>query len=201
MDCPKCRHTTLLETTRPEGVVVQRCTQCEGHWVANAQYSHWQATHPPQEATAELLNQPGLLPYTPAPSDSKAALCPECQRYLSRAKVQYPNPFFVERCNECEGFWCDRGEWEILNQLGVSGSLEQFFNPEWQMKLREQAAQNRERDSMYEKLGDELAEQIFELAQTLQTHPNGDYALAYLIRKASHNPEMHDFRVGQSVER
>ncbi|MGB0562594.1 MAG: zf-TFIIB domain-containing protein [Spirulinaceae cyanobacterium] len=196
MDCPKCRRTALLETTLPEdGIVVHRCTECKGHWLPQAQYAQWQATHPAQEATAQLLNQPGGPPFTPSISDARAALCPECRRYLMRMKVDAKTPFFLERCNECEGYWCDRGEWEVLIYLGVSGSLEQFFDPDWQMKLREQNAVNREQEQLLEKLGPELAQKVVALAQVLQQHPAGDYALAYLVRKAAHNDEITELRV------
>ncbi|NEO83136.1 MAG: hypothetical protein F6J87_02580 [Spirulina sp. SIO3F2] len=185
----------MLETTRPEGVVVQQCSECEGHWLTKVQYEQWQVTHPPQVATAECLSQPGLPRHTTSFNDAKAALCPECRRYLSRAKVHYPDPFFLERCNECEGYWCDRGEWDVLNHLGVSGFLEQFFDQEHQMKLREQNAANREQAQMVEKLGPALANQIMELADVLADHPAGDYALAYLVRKAAQTSEMREFRV------
>ncbi|MEM8640039.1 MAG: zf-TFIIB domain-containing protein [Cyanobacteria bacterium P01_G01_bin.54] len=194
MDCPKCRRTALLETTLPEGVAVQHCTECQGHWLPLAQYAQWQATHPPQAATAQVLNHP-LPSFAPSPKDARAALCPECRRYLTRAKVEAKTPFFLERCNECEGYWCDRGEWEVLMQLGVSGALEQFFDSEWQMKFREQNAVNREQEQMLEKLGPELAQQVVELAQVLQQHPAGDYALAYLVRKAAHNDAITELRV------
>lgn len=80
-------------------------------------------------------------------------------------------------------------------QLGVSGALEQFFDSEWQMKFREQNAVNREQEQMLEKLGPELAQQVVELAQVLQQHPAGDYALAYLVRKAAHNDAITELRV------
>jgi Zn-finger nucleic acid-binding protein len=189
----------LLETQTPEGVPIHRCAECEGFWLMGNHYAHWQPTQTLREATAELLNPPSgqSPPLIPSLQDARAALCPQCQHYLARAKVKYRTPFFLERCQECGGFWFDRGEWSILHKLGVSGSLEQFFDREWQMKLREQEASVKEWDSMVEKLGPELAQQVQQLAETLTHHAYGDYALAYLIRKAGHQSESHHWQ-GQS---
>lgn len=205
VDCPKCRNIKLLPTplkTDDGGeIMVHRCPKCEGQWISRADYRRWQQTRPPVQATPQLLNQPGLPPHIPSKTDARAALCPECRRYLSRAKVEYVNPFFLERCAKCEGFWFDRGEWAILDLLGVSGSLEQFFDQEWQMNHREQSAAERERKQLVERLGEDLANQIMTLAETLQAHPYGDFALAYLVRKAAQNKEVQTFQVGQGLNR
>ncbi len=195
MDCPKCRNAALLETPLGGDLRVQRCGTCEGQWLPAPTYRQWQGKTSPQTATTATLNQPTIADFAPGESDRKAGLCPECQRYLTRTKVDYLTPFYLERCPECEGYWCDRGEWDVLTRLGVSGSLEQFFEREWQMQIREQAAVASERQGMIEKLGPELAEQIFALAMTLNQHPHGDYALAYLIRKAAQSSEMREFKM------
>jgi len=195
VDCPKCRNTALLETPLGESLTVQRCSKCEGQWLPAMAYRQWQGKTPPQTATTATLNQETIATFAPGESDRKAGLCPECRRYLTRTKVDYLTPFYLERCTECEGYWCDRGEWDVLTRLGVSGALEQFFEREWQMQIREQAAAESERQGMIEKLGPDLAAQIFALAVTLNHHQHGDYALAYLIRKAAQSPEMREFKM------
>jgi hypothetical protein len=40
-----------------------------------------------------------------------------------------------------------------------------------------------ERRATIDKLGAELAAQIFELADVLKQHPNGDFGVAYLMRR------------------
>ena len=163
-------------------------------WISQQHYRDWQQKQPQKTATPDLLQKKTDVPFTPSPVDGRAGLCPECSRYLSRAKVKYKVPFFIERCQECEGFWYDEGEWDLLSALGLSSSLEQFFDRQWQMQMREQESIASERQTLIDKLGAELAAEIFALSDRLIEHENGDYALAYLMRKAANNMDMQEFR-------
>ncbi|WP_239651701.1 hypothetical protein [Neosynechococcus sphagnicola] len=58
-----------------------------------------------------------------------------------------------------------------------------MFTSEWQVKAREQELAEQERRATLEKLGPELAAQVFALAAALQQHPNGDFGVAYLMRR------------------
>jgi Zn-finger nucleic acid-binding protein len=121
--------------------------------------------------------------YVQSPFDTKAALCPECNCYLARARVGLKTPFYVERCPNCGGIWCDRGEWDVLEKLGLHTAIEQLFSSEWQARVKEREYAARERQATIDKLGADLAEKVFELAELLEGHPNGDFGVAYLMRR------------------
>lgn len=121
--------------------------------------------------------------YVQSPFDTKAALCPECNCYLARARVGLKTPFYVERCPNCHGIWCDRGEWDVLEKLGLHTAIEQLFSSEWQARVKEREYAARERQATIDKLGEDLAEKVFELAELLEGHPNGDFGVAYLMRR------------------
>lgn len=184
MKCPKCKNIYLLDGTLPGNLAVKYCSDCKGTWIPAAEYEAWQAVQP----QSPLVN-PDLLSHTldvdivQSPYDTKAALCPECSRYLSRAKVKLRTPFFVERCLTCQGIWCDYGEWDVLSQLGLHTTIEQLFTSEWQTRVEKQQQAHKEREATIEKLGPELAARVFELAEVLAKHPNGDFAVAYLMRR------------------
>ncbi|MEA5470929.1 zf-TFIIB domain-containing protein [Spirulina sp. 06S082] len=200
VECPKCRNAVLLDSQLPGEIPVKRCSECKGMWLSNKPYREWRHQQPQKSATPDLLQAKTDLGFTPSPVDSRAGLCPECSRYLSRAKVKYKQPFFLERCPECEGFWCDEGEWELLSTLGLNSSLEQFFDRQWQMQMREQEYVATERQTLIDKLGEEFASEIFSLSDRLLKHPNGDYGLAYLMRKTVNKmdvKEVQKFKDGQ----
>ena len=194
VECPKCRNAVLLNSQLSGQIPVQWCSECKGTWISHKSYRDWQRQQPQKSATPDLLQQKTDVSFTPSPVDGRAGLCPECSRYLSRAKVKYIDPFFIERCQECEGFWCDEGEWELLSALGLSSSLEQFFDRQWQMQMREQESLASERQTLIDKLGKDLASEIFALGDRLLEHPNGDYGLAYLMRKAANNMDVQEFK-------
>ncbi len=183
MKCPKCKET-LSDGTLAANVTVKPCPNCEGIWIPAAEYEAWQAQQPQPSSRMESLPSPSV-DFVPSEFDSKGGLCPECGRYLPRAKVNLKPAFYVERCANCHGFWCDRGEWQVLQQLGLHTTIEQLFSGEWQARVQQQQQAQKEREATVERLGPEIAGRVFELAEVLENHPNGDFAVAYLMRRFS----------------
>ena len=187
MQCPKCKKVTLLDGFLDNDLAVKYCQECKGTWIPAQEYEAWQAHQVWNSQYSELPSGTIDINYVQSPFDTKAALCPECRRYLSRAKVNLKTPFYVERCMQCRGIWCDYGEWDILEQLGLHTTIEQLFSNEWQTRVRDRQFADQERQATIDKLGSELAEQVFELAQALEQHPNGDFGVAYLMRRVGNN--------------
>ncbi|MBL1176587.1 zf-TFIIB domain-containing protein [Pantanalinema sp. GBBB05] len=186
MQCPKDRKVELIDRPLIEQLTVKHCPECEGHWIPSLAYQTWQATHPQTAKDTEILDKLVVLSGEPAPLDAKAAFCPECGTYLARAKVSLKTPIYLERCLSCGGFWCDRGEWEILEHVGLHRSIERLFSSGWQALAREREQIAHERQAMFDKLGPDLATRIFALAEELDQHPHGEFAAAYLIRQFDH---------------
>ncbi|OLP20209.1 hypothetical protein BST81_01900 [Leptolyngbya sp. 'hensonii'] len=181
MHCPKDRKILLVNSQISGDLAVKCCPDCKGTWIPAEQYEAWQARQPQsnQDVFPETLD----VEYVQSPFDAKGGLCPDCRHYLSRARVGLKTPFYVERCLECGGIWCDYGEWEVLEKLGLHTSIQRLFSSEWQARAREREHLSQERQAMIDKLGQELADQVFGLADALQDHPNGDFGVAYLMRR------------------
>ena len=194
MHCPKCRKVTLLDGIFDNKFAVKYCDECKGTWIPASEYEAWQTRQSYNPVVPTVLSKTINVDFVQSPFDAKAALCPECQRYLSRAKVNLKTPFYVERCLQCRGIWCDYGEWDILERLGLHTTIEQLFTNEWQTKVRESRFSQQERQATVEKLGSELAARVFELAELLEKHPNGDFGVAYLMRRVSVNPQNQDMK-------
>ncbi|MBD1923796.1 zf-TFIIB domain-containing protein [Microcoleus sp. FACHB-831] len=184
MNCPKCKNVSLIDGTLAGHLAVKQCMECKGTWIPASEYEAWQASLAQLPSVdPELLSQTLPVDFVQSPFDTKAALCPECRRYLSRAKVKLKTPFYVERCLTCEGIWCDYGEWDVLSKLGLHATIEQLFSNEWQARVEKQQQSEKEREATTEKLGSDLATRVFELAELLAKHPNGDFGVAYLMRR------------------
>ncbi|NES24002.1 MAG: zf-TFIIB domain-containing protein [Symploca sp. SIO3E6] len=187
MQCPKCKTVNLEEGILDQKLSVKHCQECKGFWIPADEYETWQAEQPNHPVTPDLLLSMLDVDFVQSPFDTKASLCPECRRYLSRAKVNIKTPFYIERCQQCRGIWCDHGEWEVLEQLGLHTTIEQLFSHEWQTQMRSQQSLDQERQATIEKLGPLLAQRVFELTQELEEHPNGDFAVAYMMRRIAVN--------------
>jgi Zn-finger nucleic acid-binding protein len=173
---------------------VKYCQECKGTWIPASEYEAWQTRQSYNPVVPNLGSKKLDVNFVQSPFDTKAALCPECQRYLSRAKVNLNTPFYVERCMHCRGIWCDYGEWDILEKLGLHATIEQLFSNEWQTKARSRQYSQQERQATIDKLGSELANRVFELAEILARHPNGDFGVAYLMRQVAVNSQQKDAR-------
>ncbi len=180
MQCPKDKGVELENVWLSGTLPACYCSTCGGSWIPPEDYYNWQQQH----RQSIPMAPPRLdVDYEPAPLDAKGALCPDCHSFLSRARVGTEHPFYVERCGRCGGVWCDHGEWEVLQKLGLHTSIEQLFTSEWQSKVKELEYADRERRATIEKLGPDLAQQVFDLTERLEQHPNGDFGVAYLMRR------------------
>ena len=161
MDCPKCKNVSLSDSFLEDNFAVQCCQECKGTWITASEYEDWQTRQSNHPVAPDLLSQTPDADFVQSPLDMKAALCPECKRYLPRAKVNLKTPFYVERCLNCRGIWCDEGEWEMLKKLGMHTTIEQLFTNDWQTQVRSRQYSDRERQATIDKLGSELAGRVF----------------------------------------
>ena len=183
MQCPKDKQVDLVSGQLIGQLGAHHCPECQGVWLAGADYGAWQQQQPRAENLAALIDRALEADAARSPFDARAALCPECNAYLARARVSTKTPFYVERCPNCKGIWCDRGEWETLQTLALHTVIDQMFLGEWQTRTREREQLAQERRATIDKLGADLAAKIFELAALLEKHPNGDFGVAYLMRR------------------
>lgn len=182
MDCPKDKTVSLVEADLIDGLSALNCPTCEGYWLPRDRYEQWRQ-HQPEDLRNALEPKVMDVAFEKPSSDAHAGLCPACSHYMSRVKVGQRHSFYVERCRNCEGIWCDRGEWDVLRQMGLHAAIDVIFTTEWKARIRELESIERERQATLDKLGDDIASRIFELAELLENHPNGDFGVAYLMRR------------------
>jgi Zn-finger nucleic acid-binding protein len=192
MDCPKCKTPNLNQVKLNQKLSAYHCNGCEGNWLNGDAYKIWQSSQ-----LSEHINNHNfpwidqqIDNFTPSEFDNKAAFCPECSQYLARGKISINPPFYVERCPQCKGMWCDGKEWEILNKLNLHYQLDNLFSTEWQSLIREKQHQYQEKQALINKIGVDLATKIFALGEILEKHPNGDFAVAYLMRKVGESEQI-----------
>ena len=182
MDCPKCK-SELVNGILSDLLLTKHCRECQGDWISGHNYQTWKSQRPEVSPNPDVLAQNYQLPHTPSALDAKTALCPECGCVMARGKVSLQEPFYLEHCLTCGGIWCDRGEWEVLEQLKLDTNIAQIFSGIWQAQVRTSHANALERQAVIDKVGIEIAQQVFDFADLLAKQPNGDFAAAYLMRR------------------
>jgi Zn-finger nucleic acid-binding protein len=186
MDCPKCK-SALVNGILSDLLLTKHCRECSGEWISGHNYQTWRSEHANIAPNPDVLAQNYHLPYTPSPFDAKAASCPDCGMMMARGKITLRQPFYLEHCLTCGGIWCDRGEWEVLEQLKLHTNISQIFSNAWQAQVRASHMNELERQAVIDKVGVEMAQRVFDLADLLTKHPDGDFAAAYLMRRFKGN--------------
>lgn len=182
MDCPKCA-SELENGIIGDLLLTKYCRKCKGEWIAGDNYQDWRDKHPGPPPDPSAIAKNYHMHYHPSDFDTTTGPCPECGRLLARGKILLREPFYLEHCLNCGGIWCDRGEWEILEQLALHHNIPQLFSGVWQAKARASHMSELERQAVIDKVGVDLSQRVFELADILVKHPNGDFAAAYLLRR------------------
>jgi Zn-finger nucleic acid-binding protein len=182
--CPK-ETVEMVPGELTEGLLAECCSSCQGHWLPAQNYQRWQATHAGLEAIPKAVLPLTLeTDFQPAPLDGKAGLCPNCGTFLKRSRLNLrKSSFYIEICPLCNGLWCDRGEWQVFEALGLHIQIPIVFQLDWQAQVRKLEQVERQRMAVIEKLGPDIASRLFELGELLKAHPQGDLGVAYLMRK------------------
>lgn len=186
MRCPKHPQEALISSQLVDGLQTHSCPTCSGSWLGADDYQTWQVGHVDPDLKLENLVVPITqdVDYQPSRYDNRAGLCPSCGFYLVRGRINLSQTaFFIERCPGCKGMWLDDGEWDLLQTLCLNAYIPLLFTDEWQSRVRVAEAEYRERTATASKLGPDIAEKLFELAKLLEDHPNGDFGVAYLMRR------------------
>jgi Zn-finger nucleic acid-binding protein len=183
MQCPKCKEA-LVDFNLFGSLKAESCPTCQGQWVDGDEYQQWRQQQTRATVDPVKVLRANLSAYTvPAEFDTKTGLCPLCQRILSRTRVSTEPFFYLEQCLSCNGVWFDRDEAAVLQQLKLHDQIEMLSSGTWQSQVRSAQMLLSEKEAVIEKLGIDIAQQVFELAEILTEEPNGDFAVAYLMRR------------------
>lgn len=168
MKCPVCKTVELADAELDSGLPSQRCTKCGGQWVGQDAYFNWvgsQGPNLPERAPA------GDVELVTGVESAKAKLCPNCGRFLTRARVGRGVNFHLDRCYTCGGIWFDADEWQSLKDRNLHDDVHFVFSAAWQAEV-----QRRDRDAqlerrMAQKLGEADWAEVKRIRAWLDAHP------------------------------
>ncbi|MGK7924001.1 MAG: zf-TFIIB domain-containing protein [Spirulina sp.] len=174
MKCPVCRTSELTSVNLEEYLQAQTCPQCEGNWISAEDYQQWLDKH------GETLPQKEPEISFDLKDNTKAKLCPQCQRILIKYKVGHGVDFFLDHCSSCNGVWFDKNEWKALKERNLHDEVHYIFTKSWQKKIRDEEVREM-LDSMYvTKFGKETYEEAKRIRAWLEEQPETMTLLAFL---------------------
>lgn len=107
MDCPKCNK--LLEKEEIDGEMIAVCHDCGGLWVQRNQLNKMLIEG---EGDFETASVDSTLHETSLP----LLACPVCEgKEMERVNFLHYSDIIMDHCEECGGFWLDKGELERIH--------------------------------------------------------------------------------------
>ena len=89
----------------------------------------------------------------------------------------------MDRCNNCNGVWLDKNEWESLKAADLHDEINKVFTKPWQQHIDDETSASK-LDSMYlKKFGESDYQKIKEIRKWLQDNPNRNVLIAFLLDK------------------
>jgi Zn-finger nucleic acid-binding protein len=177
MNCPVCKATALVAEELEPGLAGLKCRQCGGRWIEGTRYLAWVAAQGQQ--LAEKPPEEGVE--LPVAESGKAKLCPECGRFLTRAKVGHALGFHLERCANCGGIWTDANEWEVLKSRNLHDNLHFIFSGAWQADVMRQERERAHEQLLRKKLGEADFAEVKRVRAWLDAHPRRAELYAVLL--------------------
>lgn len=176
--CPACKQPALRPGYLETGLPAYSCTQCGGAWILSNEYLKWL-----QNRREEWPETDPVSALSPVTDTQHAALCPDCGRLLRRYRIGSDIPFYLDRCETCNGVWFDQNEWQTLKAHNLADKVNEFFTKPWQEKLLSEERRRRF-DTMYrDRFGEADYEKIKHLREWFWQHPQGPSLLAFVTDK------------------
>lgn len=178
--CPICEDVVLLQPTHVENILpIMECRSCGGSWLRANEYALWlKSQHPGSFDESKTREASERFPVV---ESNKAAICPDCGHFLRKYRIGSKIPFQLDRCNNCNGVWLNRNEWEALKLADLHDEINQIFTEPWQKRIQDELAAAK-LDAMYEKkFGEDDYRRVKEMRKWLWDNPNRSILLAFLL--------------------
>lgn len=122
MQCPKCH--SAFEEVEFAGVVVHRCTSCQGIWFDRSKHEYLKDVKDSEvidvgdDTTGKANNT--IVDYQ----------CPECAAPMIRMVDPQQSHIWFESCAKCFGVYFDAGEFRDYKEITILDALRSLWNPE-----------------------------------------------------------------------
>jgi len=174
MKCPVCRTNSFAKTTVVADLSAEKCSSCNGLWIARKDYDFWRQ-HASPDSTSPTVPLEVQLPEDPP----RPKFCPTCGVFLFPYRVGHGLAVSLDFCGTCGGVWFDKGEWEAVRLKNLHHHLHEIVSTSWQKDIR-QAAVTKAVEASYAKTLGTAYCKAREIKEWLTTQQKKDLILTYL---------------------
>ena len=170
MQCTVCKAGELKAATLEGLCPCLQCSNCQGYWVLISDYLDAKSLDLP-------IDEDLIKRFT---ESKKALLCPVSSTIMLKYRLSAQSEHKINLSPAANGFWLDKGLWELIKQQGLTKNLTQIFTEPGQRKIRAIIALNIFEDYYNEELGKEHHAKLKALREWLDNQPKKQEMLAYI---------------------
>jgi Zn-finger nucleic acid-binding protein len=173
MKCTSCKQGNLSPSFIEGQFRAHTCSNCSGNWILIEDYVSWKEQNPQYTFDQSLICE--------SDETKKALLCPVTGKIMRKLRLSSTSDHRVDYSASVGGVWLDKGEWELLKQKGLAGSLNAVITTHWQRNIRMNSAKDNFAEIYSDKFGEECYEKVKELREWLYKQPNKADLRAYIL--------------------
>lgn len=181
MKCTSCKVGYLAPRIMDDLFRAHTCTECGGNWILIEDYVVWKENNPDFNVADDITCE--------AVDTETALLCPQSGKIMRKFRITSKRPHRLDYSAFVGGVWLDKGEWDLIKQDGLAGSLNAVLSVQWQKNIRIDTAKVNFTSLYTDKFGEESYSKLKEIRQWLDDHPNKADLRAYLLAEDPYSAE------------
>jgi len=181
MKCTSCNTGELVPSFIEGQFRAHNCSSCNGDWLLIEDYISWKERNPEFSFSESS--------HCEADDTKSALLCPVSGLIMRKLRLSKDTEHRIDYSASVGGVWLDKGEWQLLKDQGLAGSLNAVLTSHWQKNIRINNTKDNFTTIYKDKFGDESYQKIKELREWLIEQPNKADLRAYLLATDPYSAE------------
>lgn len=181
MKCTSCKSGQLLPSFIEGQFRAHTCSNCGGNWILVEDYVSWKERNPQFSFKAGSTCE--------AEDTKTAMLCPVSGLIMRKLRLSSNTVHRIDYSASVGGVWLDKGEWELLKEEGLAGSLNSVLTAHWQRNVRLDSTKDNFSEIYKDKFGQDSYDKVKELRGWLAEQSNKADLRAYLLAEDPYSAE------------
>lgn len=181
MKCTACKEGNLIPSFIDGQFRAHTCSSCNGNWILIEDYVTWKE-HNPQFSFNDNA-------HCEIDETKQAILCPVSGTIMRKMRLSATTEHRIDYSANVGGVWLDKGEWELLKQEGLAGSLNALLTAHWQKNIRINNTKDNFAEIYKDKFGNETYQKTKQLREWLNEQPNKADLRAYILAEDPYSAE------------
>ena len=181
MKCTSCKQGELTPSFIEGQFRAHTCSNCDGNWILIEDYVAWKERNPQFSFDEDLQCE--------IDETKLAILCPVTGTIMRKLRLSTNTTHRIDYSASVGGVWLDKGEWQLLKNENLAGSLNAVLTAHWQRNIRINSTKDNFTEIYQDKFGKESYEKVKALREWLNDQPNKADLRAYLLAEDPYSAE------------